>query len=291
MSNRIKSIKTVKNPNYQIDGFTTIDSFKEKDINKVIIDFYNHLKLQAFKLGLIKTFNANKYDDIIKSSEIDKLIKKVNAANKKSIDYVVQTLRECPSIFNLVNKNFLSNSSKILRCPESILKIHFDGILINIPSNKSRLYRFHSESHYYPKRKNFFNLWMPIIRDKTNDNGVMEIKHKGHKKNYSFNEFSGFDKVVGFDLNENDFKHQLEIPEDELNDSTSLLANLKKNECLIFHQNLPHRSTINKSNQVSYALIARVYDFRKDTTLSDKNGVKPYTLNASNSGYPNLKTI
>ena len=56
-----------------------------------------------------------------------------------------------------------------------------------------------------------------------------------------------------------------------------------------FNGNLPHASTINKSNHPSYALIGRVYDYRKDLTLSDKTGIKLYE--GGKAGFPGLRPI
>ena len=86
---------------------------------------------------------------------------------------------------------------------------------MNIPANQQRLYKFHSEQHYYPYRKNFCNLWMLVLRDKTKENGAMIFKHKGHKRTYSFNEYSGFNKIETTQQLKNFFR-QFEIPENEL---------------------------------------------------------------------------
>ena len=160
------SINKIKKNIFNQHGFQVYDIFDKKQIINIEIEFYNQILLQAFKLGIIKTFTPNPYDKKIDPNSIHNLVKKVNKKNKKSIDFAIQSLRETPGFYRLVNNKVLEIISKLLNCPETILKIHFDGILVNIPGNKKRLYKFHSESHYYPYRKNFVNLWMPIIVDK-----------------------------------------------------------------------------------------------------------------------------
>lgn len=285
----MRSIKKILNPKYKTDGFEIHNLFSKNELNNTCIDLYNRMKLQAYKIGLTEDKVFNEYNSKFDINKLDKLIVSLHKKNKRSVDFAVQELRECPGFYSLVNQNFLKISSKLLECPSSLLKIHFDGILINIPSNKQRLYRFHSEAHYYPYRKNFLNFWMPVIHNKTAKNGTMLIKHKGHKKNYSFNEYNGFDKIEGDEANEENFFYQLELPESEISKFETLIVDLKVGEGLFFNGNLPHTSTINKSNRPSYALIGRVYDYRKDLTLSDKTGIKLYE--GGKAGFPGLRPI
>jgi hypothetical protein len=130
---------------------------------------------------------------------------------------------------------------------------------------------------------------MPLIRDKTYENGAMIVKHKGHSKSYQFIEYSGFEKVEGYAANEETFFYQLEIPEVEIDEFDSIVTDLNIGKCLFFSSNMPHTSKVNSSQEVSYALIIRVYDYRKDLTLSDQTGIKSYQ--ASKGGFPNIKPI
>jgi len=285
----MQSVKKISNPNYKNDGFQIHNLFFKNQLSNVYVDLANRMKLQAYKIGLINDPQFYNYNSSVNIKKLDRLITSLHKRNKRSVDFAVQELRECPSFYSLVNQNFLKISSKLLTCPTSLLKIHFDGILINIPSNKQRLYRFHTESHYYPYRKNFLNFWMPVLHNKTKKNGTMLIKHKGHKKKYSFNEYNGFDKIEGDQVNEENFFYQLETPESEISEFKTLVVDLAVGDGLFFHGNLPHSSTTNKSNHPSYALIGRVYDYRKDLTLSDKTGIKLYE--GGRAGFPGLRPI
>jgi hypothetical protein len=289
--------KYLKKNNWNINGFEIHDFFNKEQIDKVFIAFYNRLLLAAYKLSINRKFEPiRSFSDFYLKDMCD-LCKKIQIIDKKFLDYIINELRETPAFYNLISDKILSKASKILNCPVSLLKIHFDGILINMPSNKQRLYKFHSESHYYPFRKNFINLWMPIFFDKNEKNGAMIIKLKGHKEVYDFVEYSGFDKLHNNSkknlnsqkISEETFFHQFEITEKQICKFESLLVNLKKNKVLLFHQNLPHSSRINISNKPSFALIARIYDYRKDLTLSDRTGVFPYTDNTG--GYPGLRSF
>ena len=285
----INSITQVKNPSMHRDGFEIHRPFSTNNLSDITIDFYNRLLLQAYKLGVVEIFSSKEYGDLVSSQELDDLVVSVHQVNKRSVDFAVQELRECPAIYSLVNKSFLSICSNILTAPIPLLKIHFDGILVNVPKNEQRLYKFHTEQHYYPYRKNFLNLWMPIIRDKTTENGAMKIAHKGHSRNYSMSEYSGYSSVEGIINSEENFFYQLQIPPSEHEDLDILDVDLKVGDGLFFHQNLPHASTVNLSKVCSYAVIARVYDYRADLTLSDRTGVKLYS--GGEGGFPNIRPI
>ena len=116
----------------------------------------------------------------------------------------------------------------------------------------------------------------------------MVIMHKGHNKKYSMNEYSGFSKVEGEKFSEEDFFYQLQVPKNEL-EGEKTICDLSVGDALFFHSNTPHTSSLNTSNNVSYAFIARVYDYRKDLTLSDRTGIKSYS--AASGGYPDLRPI
>jgi len=167
----MRRILEISNPSMKLDGFEIHNVFSDLELNNVAVDFYNRLKLQGYKIGLVQDSNFYNYGIEPDTKRIDELVVSLNQKNKISVDFAVQELRECPSFYKLINQEFLSICSKLLECPIPLLKIHFDGIFVNIPSNKQRLYRFHSEAHYYPYRKNFLNFWMPKFTTKTRKTG------------------------------------------------------------------------------------------------------------------------
>jgi len=272
-------------------GFVEVSVFDEEQINNVAVDFYNRLQLQAYKLGCIEDLVAAEYGDTIVIDQLDDLVMTVNNKNKVSLDFAVAELRECPALYALVTDSFLDTASRLLGCPTSLLKIHFDGVLVNIPVNVQRLYKFHSEAHYYPKRRNFLNFWMPVFKQKSAENGTMIVKKGGHKKDLLFNEYSGFNKLAGTTTSESNYFYQLEIPNASIAEFEDHHAIMPRGTALFFHQNLPHTSTVNHSEAPSYALIARVYDYRGDPTLSDYTSIKSYSSNAAAGGFPNLRVF
>lgn len=284
------AIPTAQSLNFRDDGISIFEDMFPKGVTEdIVTTFHSRLKVQAYKLRLIE--DASPATEI-NVEQIDDLVQKVNATSKAALDFVVQSLRETPAASaTMCQPRFLEAASDLLKCPVSLLKTHMDGILINLPKNETRLYKFHSEAHYYPQRRNFLNFWMPVIRPKTTDNGSMVVKLRAHKNSYQFIEYTGFNSKESNDVSEADFFHQLQIPEDDLSDYEDFVCSLQPNTAVFFHQNLPHTSTVNLSSAPSYTLIMRVYDYRYDATLSDNTGVKSYTSAAARGGFPNLRPM
>lgn len=287
----ITSIRDIDNPTLKHDGFEIHKCKDQQLITFLVIEFYNRLLLQAYKLGIVADFDHREYGDVITPGEIDDLVQAVNQINKSSVDFAVQELRECPSFFRFVGEEILLHASRILCCPMELLKTHIDGILVNLPSTSRRLYKFHSENHYYPYRKAFVNIWIPLVRPKSETNGTMIVKHRGHNRNYDFVEYSGYDKIEGANTSEDEFFYQLEIPESQLEGLSDVLVDLNVGEALFFSDNLPHKSAMNIADSPSYALVIRVYDYRGDLTLSDRTNVRPLTAEAARSGFPGMRIL
>ena len=158
------------------------------------------------------------------------------------------------------------------------------GIFINRPKTKRLLYKWHSESHYYPKRRNFLNIWFPIFTDRSEKNGTMYIKEKSHLiSDLPFNEYQGFDKKT--EGAKNHFI-QYEIPENFVKKLKTYKSNVKLGDMLIFNRKSVHTSTENYSKDYAFAAVFRVWDMSNDLTLSGDLRVAPYR--DIGNGRPNL---
>ena len=283
----MKSIKEFR-PIYSEHGVTVAkDLFERDELYRFEEVFFRRLLCQAYKMGIVDSIT-----EPYNAEGLDRIVMAVNAKSKIALDFVVQELREVFSAAKLLtNGRLQSVFSEVLDCPPDLMKVHMDGILVNLPQNKTRLYKYHAEQHYYPFRRNFTMLWMPVVREKTVENGAMLLKISAHKKNYGFNEYTGFTEVVNHLVDESQAFHQLELIDDEIQEFETVACDVGCNQGIIFHQNTPHTSQVNLSTTPSYALIIRCYDYRRDPTLSDRTGVKAYTNDAARGGYPGIRPI
>jgi hypothetical protein len=207
--------------------------------------------------------------------------------NDKEMLYQMQKL--------FVSSNNLRNlleSEKIIKAFKDLLKIEDNvpllmdgpGIFVNRPKTKRLLYKWHSESHYYPKRRNFLNIWLPIFDNKSDKNGTMYVKKKSHLlEDLPFNEYQGFDKS-----SENKKNHfvQYEVPENFVKNLETYKAELNVGDLLIFHRKSVHTSTHNYSKKYLFAAVFRIWDMSKDLTINGSLGVQTYK--DAGNGRPDL---
>ena len=252
--------------------------------NSLLNISYLHLKkIKEKKTYIEKIYNSNLYIG-------DKLSKIFELYEEKDKEALYQLQMLYPSNYELRN---ILNTPKILNEFKKLLEvsqkhpllIEGPGIFINRPKTKRLLYKWHSEAHYYPKRRNFLNIWFPIFFDKNEKNGTMFIKEKSHLLNdLPFNEYQGYDKS-----SENKKNHftQYEIPENFVKHLKTYKSIINVGDILVFHRKSIHNSTQNLSKKYSFAVVFRVWDFSKDLTISGNLGVSPYK--DVNNGRPNLE--
>jgi len=275
--------------NFNKNGIITLNNvLKENDLDK----FYQSI-LQISYFHLRKLKDKKKIVDRIYNSKKnigDKLSKMYELFEKNDKEVLYQLQKLFPKSIDakkiLDNKNLISIFKKLLNLKknEPIL-IDGPGLFINRPKTKRLLYRWHSESHYYPKRRNFLNIWFPIFFNKNPKNGTMFVKEKSHLlSDLPFNEYQGYD--VESQGKKNHFV-QLEIPENFVKELKTFKANLDVGDLLVFHRKSIHTSTQNLSSKYSFAVVFRVWDFSKDLTISGDLNVSPYR--DINNGRPNLE--
>jgi len=253
--------------------------------------FYNSLvNISYFHLKKVGA-HSKKLEKIYKSKK--NLGKKLSSmfeifeADDKEMLYQLQKLFSSSNdLRNILEKQSLKKIFRsLLNINENIpLLINGPGIFVNRPNTKRLLYKWHSESHYYPKRRNFLNIWFPIFSKKNEKNGTMFIKKKSHLlKDLPFNEYQGFDKK-----SENKKNHfiQYEVPENFIKKFKTYKANLDVGDLLIFNRNSVHTSTYNRSKDYSFAVVFRVWDMSKDLTISGEMNVSPYK--DAGNGRPDL---
>lgn len=168
----------------------------------------------------------------------------------------------------------------LIRCPQQFLMISGPQPLVNSPNTDRLLYNWHAETAYYPKRRNFLNVWFPIFTDKTEANGTMYVLEGSHLvENRPFIEYTeGKNCFV-----------QYEIPPSELTEYKEVAIEAKRGDLVVFHKNMVHRSSRNHSNHPSYAGIMRILDYREDLTLSADPSAIPYsTRGGTDYGRPGI---
>ena len=247
------------------------------------ITFYHLRKIKENKNSITKIYNSS----LPLGDKLSKILELYEKNDKEALYQLQKLLTSSIELRNIIGTKFLIKEfKKLLELKENQpLLIDGPGIFINRPKTKRLLYKWHSESHYYPKRRNFLNIWFPIFFNKSEKNGTMFIKEKSHLLNdLPFNEYQGFDKS-----SENKKNHfiQYEVPENFVKNLKTFKSNLNVGDLLVFHRKSIHTSTPNLSKKYSFAIVFRVWDISKDLTMSGDLAVSPYR--DVGNGRPNLE--
>ena len=247
------------------------------------ITFYHLRKIKENKNSITKIYNSS----LPLGDKLSKILELYEKNDKDALHQLQKLYSSSIELRNIIGTKFLIKEfKKLLELKENQpLLVDGPGIFINRPKTKRLLYKWHSESHYYPKRRNFLNIWFPIFFNKSEKNGTMFIKEKSHLLNdLPFNEYQGFDKS-----SENKKNHfiQYEVPENFVKNLKTFKSNLNVGDLLVFHRKSIHTSTPNLSKKYSFAIVFRVWDISKDLTMSGDLAVSPYR--DVGNGRPNLE--
>lgn len=246
---------------------------------KTILELYG---LQACKIGDVRSQALETLQG--SGSNFEKFCSLYELLEKDDKDALYQVQKFLPAsqgARSVFSDELMDLCSQALGCDKTKLLIDGPAVFINRPNTERLLYRWHSEVHYYPKRRRFLNLWLPLFTSKTKKNGTMSFKEGSHKNSYPFVEYQGYSVKSE---KKNSFI-QFEIPSNFLTDLNEHWVEANVGDLVMFDKNLAHTSNANTSDQYSAAIVARVWDPSEDLTLSGNIDATPY---GGNLGRQNL---
>jgi hypothetical protein len=251
-----------------------------KVIEETIIELFG---LQALKIGEVRQevleVLESEHDNFYKFCKVYELLEK---DDKEALYQVQKFLPSSVGVRSLFSEELMRLCGEILGSDPRRLLVDGPAVFINRPNTERLLYRWHSEGHYYPKRRKLLNIWIPIFVAKTKDNGTMSFKEGTHKHAFPFVEYQGYtsksDKSNSFT--------QFEIPTNFLTQFSEHWCEANIGDLVIFDRDLVHTSNANTSKDYSAAIVARIWDPSEDLTLSGEINAMPY---GGNIGRQNLK--
>ena len=157
---------TNKNNHFNEKGIFCIENCLSKNS---LDKFYSTLLDIAFfhlkKVGEHSKKLENIYNSKKNFGEKLSLMFEIFESNDKEMLYQLQKLfASSNDLRNILENNELKKTFRdFLNIKNNVpLLINGPGVFVNRPNTKRLLYKWHSESHYYPKRRNFLNIWFPI---------------------------------------------------------------------------------------------------------------------------------
>tara|TARA_Y200000002_G_scaffold95724_1_gene77361 strand:- start:10267 stop:11148 length:882 start_codon:yes stop_codon:yes gene_type:complete len=260
---------------FKKEGFCILKSFfSEKEITDLESVVSNLYLLQAKKIGDYKDLTEGlSNSDISNFEKFSAISKNLELKDKEALYQVQKFLEISPKVRSIFDNNFFELCSSLMNSKLENILLNGPALFVNNPSNDRLLYKWHSEVFYYPKRRNFLNIWFPLFSDKDKNNGTMKFKVKTHKHSFPFSEYQGYE--VHSDDKKKSFI-QYEIPDNFLVDFEEFFCEVSRRDLVIFDKNLVHTSTINNSKKVSASVVAKVWDPENDLTLSGNLDSKTY---------------
>jgi ectoine hydroxylase-related dioxygenase (phytanoyl-CoA dioxygenase family) len=265
-------------------GFCVIPNFfSDQQLNlleKCVVDLY---LLQAEKIGEYRE-RAMELRDSDKSNfeKFSAIYEMMEIADKEALYQVQKFLLSSQGARSIFDEPFMALLTELLRSSANAVLLNGPGLFVNRPHTDRLLYKWHSEAHYYPKRRRFYNIWLPLFSDKNIGNGTMSFKTKSHLVDFTFADYQGFDK--GTEGQPNYFT-QYEIPSNLLSSFSEYFCEVPRTSLIIFHKNLVHKSNQNISDEYSVAVVARVWDPTDDLSLNGSIEANPYGGNIGRANF------
>ncbi len=255
----------------EIEGLFTIDEMDklESRITKLFISQAQKIseyREMAVKLSSNKALtNKEKFVSVYEAME---------QIDKDALYQIQKLLPSSQFVREIFTNRFFTQCSKYMNVDDvELLLVDGPATFVNRPNTDRLMYKWHSEAHYYPKRRNFLNIWFPIFVDKTKENGTMSFKVGSHKSDFPFSEYTGFNKNTE---NKNNYFRQVEIPSNFLTKYAEHFCESKRGDVIFFNRSLVHRSNNNPTTDYSFAIVARVWEHSNDLTISGSLAATPY---------------
>ena len=151
--------------------------------------------------------------------------------------------------FNKITKKLEALTKKIFNVSTRPLSL---GYAIGIKDSKRTSYDWHQEKTYYSKiKKNTFHYQFPFFGKCSKSNGTMSVLEGSH----SIGEISNYSYYRKFKKGVHSF-----IPKDIKlikKHFKEKFINIEVGDVCIFHENIIHRSNVNKTNKIRFAGIQR----------------------------------
>ena len=202
--------------------------------------------------------------------------------DKEALYQVQKFLTSSQGARSIFDERFMALLTELLGSSVNSVLLDGPALFVNRPRTDRLLYKWHSEAHYYPKRRRFYNIWFPLFSDKNVGNGTMSFKTKSHLVDLPFADYQGFDKDSEGKSN---YFIQYEIPSNLLSSFSEFFCEVPRTSLIIFHKNLVHRSNQNISDEYSVAVVARVWDPTDDLTLNGSIAATPYGGNIGRADF------
>jgi ectoine hydroxylase-related dioxygenase (phytanoyl-CoA dioxygenase family) len=263
------------NKEFSNKGYIIIrDFFDEEARKRCESSIVKMFALQASKIKPYKERMSKPYYEYESYDDICEVYDMMESQDKEALYQVHNMLSEHPNVRDFVNNlDLIELAAELINVDKEIALLSGMGLFINKPGTNRLLYKWHTAEHGYPKRRKCLSVWFPLFIEKTEENGVMYVAEGSHKKQFPFVEYTGYNSGDKGKVNQ---LTQREIPVELLKEYKKVPTIVKPGDVVLFDHSFVHTSSINESNDISFAGVIKVWDPSSDYTLSGSIAATPY---------------
>ena len=270
---------------YADDGFCIVRGAIDPDLlahaESAILDLY---WIQLRKIGEYREAVDSIHGDstLTRAARLTNMIGLADITDKKALYEVQKMIASCDEVRAIYSSPAAAEACRALLPTKAPLLNAGPSLFINAPSSGRLLYRWHSEAHYYPKRRSFLNLWLPIFTDRDEANGAMSVVVRSQQlQDLPFSDYAG---GAGSPLEPMNTLTQYEIPESFISGLQVVSTESEVGDLVIFNRALVHRSNANTGASTAFALVTRMWTTERDLTISGDFDVLPYVSRSGRAG-------
>lgn len=228
--------------NFKQDGFVVIPDLIEKYIiNKIL----NNVKFLTSQVAKNKSYNLDpcSEDVYLQLSHVDR-----NAAGK-----IFDTLVKIPELQRFCYSKHLENYAKQLLKTKVVLASPYQqNLRSDMPKEEKFLYPWHRDYDYNQSSTNSLVFWVPL-QDTDFENGSLHLLKGSHES-----KVNTIYKLSKTKNSANYFK--VENIDNLINNCEEVRCNLKVGDGIVFDSKLIHKSGVNNSSSIRYAIQSRWFD-------------------------------
>ena len=158
----------------------------------------------------------------------------------------------------LMDDSVIENISKFLNVTPSELSISEPMCRLDVPEDKRNVLSWHQERSFFPQNRDGLKgvvSWIPLS-DIDEEMGAIHISPKSHKEGFLEPETEKKENLL--------HTTQIPVPEEKIKKYEDVIVPVKKGDAVFFNMLLFHRSGLNVSNKIRFAIQGRFHTMTSD---------------------------
>lgn len=160
--------------NFNSQGFLLRKNFfAEQKLNDLCCTLLDLFYMQSSKIGEYRAKAKEVMDTRATTfQKLSAIVELMEEQDKEALYQVQKFLPSSQPLRHFFDKPFMEYCASVLGSKYNSLMLDGPALFVNRPNTQRLLYKWHSEAHYYPKRRRFLNVWFPIFLKKTRKMGL-----------------------------------------------------------------------------------------------------------------------